>query len=86
MQLEAVQKSSQQTHVSLSNDRHQKLDENLLTPLLLLLCGACVSGRKGKGPPLDGRMRKDKRGLDKAAARKKGPKGKGGVRKKGGRR
>jgi AdoMet-dependent rRNA methyltransferase SPB1 len=36
---------------------------------------------KKKGPPLDGRMRKDKRGADKVARRLKGKKG-GAVRKK----
>lgn len=64
---------------------------------------ACVraavlrAGRKGKGPPLDNRMRKDKRGLERAAKRagKGGKKGKGGSKggskagggaRKGGRR
>jgi len=49
-------------------------------------CCSRPSGRKGKGPPLDRRMLKDKRGLDRAAKRKGGKGKKGGVRKKGGRR
>lgn len=42
-------------------------------------------GDKRKGPALDKRMKKDKRGIDRAAKRAGGKKGRGGGRK-GGRR